>query len=131
MLLLGLIAAMGPGCQAPRLTAAGEAVTRGPSARVGGLGQSQAARLAQPLLAGEASSGGGPYNRPVSEDAIRAVEQAVRLRLEARRPKPNPCGPIPKARRMKAPTGRGDEYTGSGADVGALFELVSKLLGNK
>ena len=125
--VLGVVCTLGPGCQSPRLTAATAAARPTPT-QARGAGRSEAERLGQPLLGRGEASQGGPYNRPVSDEAIRAVEQAVRLRLEARRPKPNPCGPIPKAERMKPPTGRGDEYTGAGVDLGPLLKGLEKLL---
>ncbi len=117
-----------PACRAPRLVAA----TAGPAARPAaprGAGMSQAERLAQPLLADESRSRGGPYDRHVSEEAIDAVERAVRLRLEARRPRETACTPVQKAERLKPPTGRGDEYTGAGVDVPRLVDALVKLLG--
>ena len=129
-LILGACCALGPGCRSPRLKAAAPA-TRAPSASASATGgMSRAEALAQPLVQ-RGEGGGGPYSRRVDESMVLAIEEAVRLRLEARRKRETRCRPIDTARKLKAPTGNGDDMRGAGVDLGALFAGLEKLLRKK
>ena len=128
MLAVAAVLCALPACQAPRLVAAGGPPPSPPASS--GAGLSEAQRLAQPLLAdGEGRRRGGPYDREVSEEAIRAVERAVRLRLEARRRAASACTAVERAERLELPTGRGDEYTGAGLGCGTFVKGLKKLFG--
>ena len=103
-------------CRAPRLTPGSSRVAPPPPAR--GADRSTARRLGRPFLDGGREVGGGPYDRRIDEETMRRVERDVEGRRGAYPRGPGGCSMSARARSLEAPTGRGDEYTGSGIDVG-------------
>lgn len=127
VLVVGLLAVALTGCRAPRLRAAMD-LTAPITAATAAAAPSDARRLAAPLLAGPEGRPQGMGEARVDEDAVRIAERAMDLRREAFRPRASDCSPMARARTLEAPTGRGDEYTGSGAALGLLIHGLKWLL---
>lgn len=136
-LCLGSTCALLGACRAPRIAAAPRAyatvpdvVGTVPGRPAPSVRDSVAGRMGAPLLPKEGGTVGGPYRRHVSEEAIAAIERAVRLRLEARRKPTRRCGPVEKAGRSERLKGNGDDMTGAGVDLGRLVSGIKKLMEN-
>ncbi|MDA1194200.1 MAG: hypothetical protein O2894_03370 [Planctomycetota bacterium] len=119
-------------CRSPPLRAANDGVaergragqTPAPDTRI-----SAARALAAPFLGtgDRAPADRSPYDTPLPAGAIDTVERARALRLEAYRPRPNPCGPVERARDMPPPDKNGSQATG-GVPAGPLLSGLLKLL---